>query len=81
MMRTLNPAPLIRRTWARLKRNLVQEVPEELAVCEFGCRKTHCTMAQWATCRYRLQGGLIPQQKAQAESEVTDKKPGTEDGQ
>ncbi len=81
MIRTLNPAPLIRRTWARLKRNLVQEVPEELAVCEFGCRKTECTMAQWATCRYRLQGGLIPREKVQVKSGVTDKKPDIEEGQ
>jgi hypothetical protein len=32
----------------------VPEVPEEIAVCEFDCRKTECLMGHWAQCERRL---------------------------
>ena len=34
---------------------LVQEIPEELSVCEFVCRKTECTISDWAVCELRHQ--------------------------
>jgi len=33
----------------------VPEVPDEIAVCEFDCRKTECLMGHWAQCERRLQ--------------------------
>jgi hypothetical protein len=31
----------------------VPEVPEEIAACEFDCRRTECLMGHWATCERR----------------------------
>ncbi len=38
-----------------LKDQLVEEVPDSLALCEFGCRKQQCRMGEWETCERRLQ--------------------------
>ena len=35
-----------------------QMVPEDLAVCEFECRETTCTAANWRTCRRRRERRL-----------------------
>jgi len=40
--------------WERMKAEFVQEVPEEIAFCEFNCRKEQCTEADWQTCPLRL---------------------------
>ena len=48
-------ANLIRRVWRSLMDELVQSVPEEDSVCEFGCRKQQCTVGEWSTCERRLQ--------------------------
>jgi hypothetical protein len=40
-----------------------QMVPEHLAVCEFECRETTCTWADWRACRRRREmrpGGAYP---------------------
>ena len=38
----------------RLLKNLIQDVPEELSVCEFECRKSICTTSDCADCeRYQ----------------------------
>ncbi|HEY6488677.1 MAG: hypothetical protein WCC26_05620 [Terracidiphilus sp.] len=34
--------------------HFVQEVPEDLAVCEFACRHAQCTQGEWETCERRL---------------------------
>ena len=34
----------------------VAEVPEEIAVCEFDCRKTECLSGNWYQCERRKQG-------------------------
>ena len=42
---------------------IVQDVPEDSALCEFGCRKGQCTQGEWAMCERRLhraQGELMP---------------------
>jgi hypothetical protein len=46
----LKIAPLLR--WA--KGLFVQDVPDDIALCEFDCRKQQCTMDEWATCGRRL---------------------------
>lgn len=33
---------------------LVQDVPEEIAVCEFDCRKGECSHDEWERCERRL---------------------------
>lgn len=43
--------------WVR--KQIVDEVPPDLAVCEFDCEKTQCTLQQWKTCprRFRKEVG------------------------
>jgi hypothetical protein len=46
-----------------LKQQVIQDVPDELAVCEFDCRKVQCTRDEWATCERRINraaGELFP---------------------
>ena len=40
------------------------EVPEEIAVCEFDCRRTECLHEDWERCERRL-GKHAPQQPEQ----------------
>jgi len=40
--------------WDRLKSLLIADVPEDLAICEFDCRKNQCTYGEWATCHRRI---------------------------
>lgn len=37
----------------RLLSMLIQEVPEEISVCEFECPMATCTASNWATCSIR----------------------------
>lgn len=55
--------------WERMKAEFVQQVPEEIALCEFNCRKAQCTEKEWQTCPLRLAvaaGKLVPARKASA---------------
>lgn len=36
-----------------LSQKLVQEVPEDISVCEFGCPMTKCTTKDWKECELR----------------------------
>ena len=38
-----------------LKDRIVEDVPDSLAWCEFGCRKQQCRMGEWEGCKRRLQ--------------------------
>lgn len=38
----------------RLMSHLVQPVPDGLALCEFSCSKTHCSVSEWEHCSRRL---------------------------
>lgn len=44
--------------WARKSlawfRSLVREVPEDIARCEFECRKPQCRHGEWESCERRL---------------------------
>jgi hypothetical protein len=35
---------------------LIQDVPEDTAVCEFDCRKLECRQGEWKICERRLRG-------------------------
>jgi hypothetical protein len=42
---------------------IVQDVPEDSALCEFDCRKGQCTQGEWQECERRLnraEGELMP---------------------
>jgi hypothetical protein len=41
----------------RWKDFVVQDVPDDLAVCEFDCRTLHCSQSEWASCERRITMG------------------------
>ena len=40
--------------WRWIKNQIVQDVPEEVALCEFECHKQQCTEREWQTCARRI---------------------------
>lgn len=40
--------------WERIKAEMVQEVPDEIAFCEFECPKEQCTGEECQACPMRL---------------------------
>ncbi len=42
------------RLWRVVENALVQDVPDEIALCEFDCRKARCTHEEWDSCHRRL---------------------------
>ena len=38
----------------RLRAQWVTEVPEDLAICEFECRKSQCSFDDWVQCVHRV---------------------------
>jgi hypothetical protein len=45
----------------------VREIPSELALCEFDCRKDQCLEGEWSNCERRLThaaGELMPEPPA-----------------
>jgi len=54
---------LLRSAWGWLRRQIVDDVPPEAALCEFDCRKPQCYAGEWETCERRLHnaaGELMP---------------------
>ncbi len=54
---------LLARSLQWIKGQLFTEVPKEIELCEFDCRKEQCTLGEWETCDRRLQqaaGELMP---------------------
>jgi hypothetical protein len=49
-------ASWLRRLLDRSARRAVDDVPAEISVCEFECRKLECREGHWETCARRLQG-------------------------
>jgi hypothetical protein len=49
-------ASWLRRLLERNARRVVDDVPEEIAACEFECRKLDCREGDWKTCARRLRG-------------------------
>lgn len=43
-----------RRIWTWITTGWVADVPEDIACCEFNCRKLQCQQGQWETCEYRI---------------------------
>jgi hypothetical protein len=43
--------------------HIVQDVPQDIALCALDCKKEQCTLGEWATCDRRLRsaaGELMP---------------------
>jgi hypothetical protein len=48
---------LVGRLWQFVKRQIIDDAPEELAICQFDCHKGQCTEAEWKTCERRVRKG------------------------
>ena len=53
MMTGKNDGSWISRLWKQFSAMIVQEVPDELAECEFCCREPDCRMGHWESCERR----------------------------
>jgi len=77
-MNTNRPLVSIRQFGKWLKAQWIAEVPEELALCEFDCRKNQCASAEWAACQRRISkatGELIPAARAIDRSQKSEAAP------
>lgn len=55
---------LHKKLWQLMKNQIAQDVPASDELCEFDCRKQHCTDEEWATCERRIgraAGELFPE--------------------
>ncbi len=53
----------LERLWQKIRGEIVQTVPEEIALCEFDCRETSCSAERWRKCQRRIskaEGELKP---------------------
>jgi hypothetical protein len=58
--------------WQRFKGLLIGAVPEDIAICEFDCRKNQCTYGEWASCQHRIQlTALCHQRSVDARKDAT----------
>jgi len=48
---------LFQRLGQFVTRQLVEAAPEDIAICEFDCRKRQCTQGEWETCERRISKG------------------------
>lgn len=58
-----HPARAAHNAFGWLLNQIVQDVPEEIAICEFDCDKPQCRFDTWACCERRLRkaaGELMP---------------------
>ena len=46
------------RPWKWFKDQVVRDVPEEVQLCEFYCRKSECVMDDWEHCERRLRSSV-----------------------
>lgn len=45
------------RIWQYVKRQIVGVVPQDLAICQFDCRKGRCMQDEWDACERRIRKG------------------------
>jgi hypothetical protein len=57
---------LLAKSWRSLRQQAVADVPIELELCEFECRKAQCLKGEWEHCQRRL--SFIEKMKALAAS-------------
>jgi hypothetical protein len=45
------------RLWQFVKSQIITDVPEDLAICQFDCRKGQCMQDEWDQCDRRIRKG------------------------
>jgi hypothetical protein len=58
---------LLQNVWNWVSGQIVGEVPDEDAICEFDCPKLQCSEGEWDSCERRLHraaGELMPAKKS-----------------
>lgn len=66
---------VLNRFYQWVARRIVQDVPEDSALCEFDCQKGQCTNEEWAHCDRRLAraaGELWPGTETKTSEQTTD---------
>ncbi len=48
---------------------IVSEVPEDLAICEFDCRESQCSSSKWVSCERRISAAARKSRPAATQSE------------
>jgi hypothetical protein len=59
-----NDPALLTRLGRWMKEQVVQQVPDDLAQCEYHCRKSQCRLDEWQSCEKRLTGSRLRKQVA-----------------
>ncbi|MEI9972574.1 MAG: hypothetical protein WDO73_11260 [Ignavibacteriota bacterium] len=47
----------LQRLWEFVKRQAVDDVPKEIAICEFDCNRAQCRQNEWDVCGRRIHHG------------------------
>jgi hypothetical protein len=47
----------LRRLWRFAIRQIVDDPPDDIAICEFDCRKGQCVQNEWDSCDRRIHKG------------------------
>ncbi len=51
----MNAKQVVHKAKRWLKQQIAEEVPEDVALCEFDCRKGQCRLGEWESCKRRLE--------------------------
>jgi len=43
-----------RRVWQNVQKQFIEDVPADIGLCEFDCRKPECSMGEWQNCDRRI---------------------------
>lgn len=62
-LQVIPEASIFDRGWRFLMHQLIQDVPETIALCEFDCREPNCSAERWATCERRLKHEQLGERK------------------
>ncbi|MGA3049661.1 MAG: hypothetical protein ABSD67_23855 [Terracidiphilus sp.] len=70
------------KSWRWVKDQIIDEVPQDDALCEFDCSKAQCTVGEWESCERRqckAAGELIPAASDAAVETKSNEDPSTEE--
>ena len=62
---------LLRKVLEWSREQVIGDVPEDSAICEYDCREPECTGAEWKNCTRRLEraaGELMPAERSSLEA-------------
>jgi hypothetical protein len=57
---------MVRQWWSTVAKKLIEDVPDELAYCQFECERPKCTNEIWVSCELRL--GYLRMLRAHADA-------------